>query len=328
MTRLLMTLVLSLLVPAFAALADGDRFANLRDEWPDTDFSQASVDIRAVIAAGPPKDGISSIDDPRFIPAQQVTELAETEPLISVLLGGDAHAYPFRILIRHEIVNDWVGGLPVAITYCPLCNSAIAFDRHVAGEAVEFGTTGRLYLSNLVMYDRRTESWWAQFTGEAIAGELNGMKLKRLPSRIESFASFRKRHPDGNVLVPPRRFPGRPYGGNPYADYDSLPAPWFRAGILPRNIPAMARVVTVGDRAWALTLLRKKGLIETSDGLIITWQAGQNSALDHRTISKGRDVGNVLVRRQTPDGPIDIPYGVDFAFAFHAFHPKSKIITR
>lgn len=328
MVRRVIIATIILLATAYTVQAAKDKFAHLRAEWPDTDFSQASVDIRAVIAAGPPKDGISSIDDPQFIPAKQVTELADTEPVISVLLGGDAHAYPFRILIQHEIVNDWVGGLPVAITYCPLCNSAVAFDRHVEGSAVEFGTTGRLYLSNLVMYDRWSESWWAQFTGEAIAGRLNGTKLKRLPSRIESLASFRKRHPDGNVLVPPRRFPGRPYGGNPYANYDSLPAPWFQAGTLPRNIPAMARVVTVGNRAWALTLLRKKGHIETSDGLIITWQAGQNSALDHRIISKGRDVGNVLVRQQTPDGPVDIPYGVDFAFAFHAFHPESKIITR
>ncbi len=328
MIRPIIFLLIFLLAPAFAALAEKDRFADLRDEWPVTDFSQASVKIKKIIAAGPPRDGIASIDDPHFLPASKITDLADTEPVFSVLLGGDAHAYPFSILIQHEIVNDWVGGLPVAITFCPLCNSAAAFDRHIEGEAVEFGTTGRLYLSNLVMYDRLSESWWAQFTGEAIAGRLTGAKLKRLPSRIESFASFKMRHPDGNVLVPPRRFPGRSYGRNIYVGYDSLSAPWFRAGRLPRNIPAMARVVAVGDRAWALTLVRKKARIETADGLIITWQPGQNSALDTGKISKGRDVGNVLVQQNTPDGPIDIPYGVDFAFAFHAFHPKAKIVTR
>ena len=109
---------------------------------------------------------------------------------------------PLRILIWHEIVNDEVGGTPVTVTYCPLCNSAIVFDRRVPAHVLDFGTTGKLRNSDLVMYDRQTESWWQQFTGEAIVGSLTGTELKLIPSRLEFFGEFRTRHPGGKVLIP------------------------------------------------------------------------------------------------------------------------------
>lgn len=319
-----------LLAPTLVASKDREKkpdYSHLRGEWPVTDFEKASVPVAQILSGGPPRDGIRSIDDPKFVPARLIRDISDTEPVISVKLGGDVKAYPFRILIQHEIVNDIVGGLPIAVTYCPLCNSAFVFARQIGGRAVEFGTTGRLYNSNLVMYDRLTESWWAQFTGEAIVGELTGAQLHRLPARIESFAKFRARNPMGDVLVPPDN-PRRSYGLTPYAGYDSLRRPWFPVAELPKGLSPMARVVTVGDRAWSLRYVRKKGPIETDDGLVISWERGQNSVLDKRKISRGADVGNVLVQQRTADGLLDVAYGVDFAFAFQSFYPDGIIVTK
>jgi Protein of unknown function (DUF3179) len=142
--------------------------AHWRLEWPNTDFTRHSVDLEEIIPGGPPKDGIPSIDEPEFVPVAEAA-LPENEPVIGLVVGEDARAYPLRILIWHEIVNDVVGGVPVAVTYCPLCNTGLVFDRRVGEEVLEFGTTGKLRRSDLVMYDRTTESWWQQFLGEAIS---------------------------------------------------------------------------------------------------------------------------------------------------------------
>ena len=152
-------------------------------------------------------------------------ELTPSDPVIGLAIGGDARAYPLRILIWHDIVNDTVAGVPVTVTYCPLCNSAIVFDRRVPPHVLDFGTTGKLRNSDLVMYDRQTESWWQQFTGEAIVGALTGTQLKLLPARLESFAEFKARHPAGQLLVPtdPKK---RDYGRNPYVGYDLSAGPF------------------------------------------------------------------------------------------------------
>jgi hypothetical protein len=197
-------------------------------------------------------------------------------------------------------------------------------DRRVDGRVLEFGTTGKLRYSDLVMYDRQTESWWQQFLGEAIVGEMTGTRLKHLPARIESFAKFRERAPAGRVLTPGISFV-RSYGRNPYEGYDSLSTPWLYRGDLPDGIPPLARVVTVDGEAWSLTLLRDAGTIRWGD-MVMTWTAGQASALDTATIAEGADVGNVVVQRKLADGSLmDIAYGVDFAFAFHAFNPDTPI---
>jgi hypothetical protein len=295
--------------------------AHWRFEWPDTDFTRHSVPLEEIIPGGPPKDGIPSIDDPEFVPAAEAA-LPENEPVIGLVVDGDARAYPLRILIWHEIVNDVVGGVPVAITYCPLCNTGLVFDRRVGDRVLEFGTTGKLRHSDLVMYDRTTESWWQQFLGEAIVGELTGTQLAMLPARLESFANFKERAPDGRVQVPDGD--GRAYGANPYAGYDSAPAPFLYHGLLPDGIAPLARVVRVGDEAWSLDLVRQKAPFEVGD-LRFTWEPGQASALDAAAIAEGADVGNVLVERRTEDGWADAVYSVDFAFAFHAFYPEGAI---
>jgi hypothetical protein len=189
--------------------------------WPRTDFSKHAVDFREIKSGGPPKDGIPPIDVPKFerLVAGKTSGwaagIADVEPVIALAISGDARAYPLRILVWHEIVNDVIGGMPVAVTYCPLCNTSLVFRRELHGRTFDFGTTGKLRNSDLVMYDRQTESWWQHFSGEAIVGELTGKALKLIPSRLESFARFRERFPNGQVLVPAN--PGlRPYGSTPY----------------------------------------------------------------------------------------------------------------
>ena len=297
--------------------------ASWQPAWPKTDFSMHSVPFEEIMSGGPPKDGIPSIDDPKFVPLAEATDLADTEPVIAVRIGDDARAYPLRVLIWHEIVNDTVGGTPVSVTYCPLCNSAIVFDRRLDGRVLDFGTTGKLRRSDLVMYDRQTESWWQQFTGTGIVGELNGRMLKILPARVESFALFKQRHADGRVLVPSSAAM-RPYGMNPYTGYDSAARPFLYRGDLPEGIAPMAYVVKVGKEAWPLKLLRERKELTAGD-LRLRWVPGQNSALDSGAIAEGRDIGNVIVERRDGEAWKDEVHDLTFAFVFHAFVPDGTL---
>ena len=294
-------------------------------EWPNTDFSRRSIDLADILSGGPPKDGIPSIDKPRTVAIAEAGNLTDTEPVIGLVLNGKARAYPLRIMIWHEIVNDELGGVPVTVTYCPLCNSSIVFDRRLGGKILDFGTTGKLRYSDLVMYDRQTESWWQQCLGEGIVGEMTGQRLKIIPSRLESFADFKKRAPDGDVLVP-NNSGLRNYGANPYTGYDSSGFPFLYRGDMPKGISPMIRVVVVDGEAWSLPLLRDKGTI-TKGNLVLRWRPGQNSALDTRAIPEGRDVGNVVVRRGTGDTARDVGYDVTFAFGYNAFCPGREIHT-
>lgn len=295
-------------------------------EWQNTDFTQHSVPFDEIMSGGPPKDGIPSIDNPVFIPVSGVSGLSDMEPVIGLFVGGEAKAYPIRILTFHEIVNDEIAGIPVAVTFCPLCNSSIVFDRRKDGEILDFGTTGKLRNSDMVMYDRQTESWWQQFLGEGIVGEQTGVKLRVFPSRLESWADFRERAPNGQVLVPnnPNM---RPYGRNPYVGYDSAAFPFLYRGDMPTGIKPMVRVIAVENEAWAMPLLRDRGSIDTGS-LILSWNAGQNSALDSSDIADGRDVGNIIVQRRENGQLVDVIHDVTFAFVFHAFRPDGTIHTQ
>ncbi|MCL5777172.1 DUF3179 domain-containing protein [Limibaculum sp. FT325] len=318
--------IVVVLLWAVAAAAVAEPPAGWLREWPRTDFSQSAVDFGEILSGGPPKDGIPAIDAPRFEAASETTGApTPNEPVMSIEIAGDARAYPLSVLMWHEIVNDTVAGQPVAVTYCPLCNSGIVFRRVVAGEPTTFGTTGKLRNSDLVMYDRATESWWQQFEGRAILGARMGDALETIPSRLESFAEFRARHPAGKVLVPPGRM--RDYGRNPYVGYDSLPVPFLFGGDYDGPGSPLMRVVAVEGRqeAWSLDLLRAAGRLEVDD-LVLTWKPGQASALDAPRIADGRDVGTVTVERVEPGGGReDVVYHVPFAFAFRAFNPGAPI---
>jgi hypothetical protein len=306
--------VTSLALPT-SAVADPNFW---KYEWPNTDFTKTSIDSWVeILSGGPPKDGIPAVDDPKFIRVSAERKIEDREPVITLELDGEApRAYPIRYLMWHEIVNDVVGGVPVSVTFCPLCNSGITFDRRVQGQVLSFGVSGKLRNSDMVMYDRETESWWQQAIGEGIVGDLTGVKLTALPSWMESWAEFKDRNPDGLVMAEPNF--RRQYGANPYRRYDTNNRPFLYNGEMPHHdIHPVARVVRVGDAAWPMERLAKAGEI-TEAGVTISWRAGQASALDTASIGAGRDVGTIRVRDAQGR---DLPHDVMFAFAFHAFWP-------
>lgn len=317
-------LVLAALVAALAlpaAAGDAGLPLGWDGEWPRTDFSRHAVDLSEILSGGPPKDGIPALDAPGMIPVARETRLSDAEPVMVLELPGAApRAWPIRYLTWHEIVNDAVEGVPVAVTFCPLCNAGIVFDRRLGGSVLSFGVTGKLRHSDLVMYDRESESWWQQATGEAIVGEMTGRRLTSLPGWMEAWGSYRARNPGGLVMDEPA-WP-RSYGRNPYVGYDGARRPFLYSGEdPPHGIPPLARVVRVGNRAWPLTRVAEAAEIAEA-GVRITWEPGQASALDTARIAEGRDVGGVRVRDAATGR--DIPHDVLFAFAFHAFHPEGE----
>jgi len=276
-----------------------------------TDFSRHTVPYSDILSGGPPKDGIPAIDAPRFVTVEEADAWLEpVEPVISFQLGDDARAYPIQILMWHEIVNDTVDDMPVIVTFCPLCNTAIAFERTIDGQPTTFGTTGRLRFSNLIMYDRATETWWQQATGEAIAGEYTGKQLTFLPASIIAWADFKTAHPNGRVLS---RDTGhaRDYGRNPYAGYDDVNNPPFlyRGPETPGVLPAVARVLTIdlnGEAvAYPYDVLQEVKVVNDTAGetdVVVVWAAGTASALDRGTVAGGRDVGAANAFAREIDG--------------------------
>jgi hypothetical protein len=294
----------AMVAAAGAACGAGDAAAQTPGPSPEwrTDFSRHTVPLEEIVPGGPPKDGIPALDTPRFETVAEADGwLRDREPVVVFEHDGDARAYPYRIMIQHEIVNDVVGGLPVAITFCPLCNTALAFDRRLGGRTLDFGTTGWLRNSDLVMYDRQTESWWQQASGEAIVGRLAGEELRFLAAQTVAWADFRDAFPDGRVLS---RETGhaRDYGRNPYVGYDDLEGgrPWarfFRRDTDDRLRP-MERVVavTAGDRPTAfpfsvLADVRVAHEKVADRPVVVMWAPGTASALDAPRVPDGRAVG-------------------------------------
>ncbi len=276
-----------------------------------TDFSRHTIPYGDILSGGPPKDGIPAIDNPQFISSAAADDwLADMEPVIVIQLNGDTRIYPLQILTWHEIVNDVIGGRPVAVTFCPLCNTAIVFDATVDGMALDFGTTGRLRFSNLLMYDRQTESWWQQATGDAGIGELTGTRLTFLPATIIGWSEALETFPEAQVLSRDTGF-GRDYGRNPYAGYDDINrSPFLYDGpTTPGQLPPMARVTTVelnGEAvAYPNDVLEELRVANDTVGgtdVVVFWQPGLASALDSSDLAAGRDVGANGVFERTLDG--------------------------
>lgn len=276
-----------------------------------TDFSIHSIPYTEILSGGPQKDGIPAIDSPEFISVEGANEwLAEEEPVILVQVGEDNRAYPLQIITWHEIVNDVVGDLPLTITFCPLCNTAVAFERTVNGEILDFGTTGRLRYSNLIMYDRQTETWWQQAGGNAIVGELTGTQLTFYPAAVIPWSDFKEYHPTGLVLSRDTGHP-RPYGSNPYSGYDNINNyPFLYDGpTTPDTLRPIERVLLVELNGESVTypflLLEELHVIQDEIGgveIVIIWEPGTASALDTPEIKSGRDVGSANVYERSVDG--------------------------
>ena len=284
-------------VPSALGNADGD------------ELPAPLVDPREIIPGGPGPDGIPAIDEPTFLPTDAVDFLRDDEPVLALTIDDDARAYPIQVMMWHEIVNDTVGDTPVSVTYCPLCNSAVAVDRRLGERVLSFGTSGSLYRSALVMYDRQTESLWSHFTGQAIAGVLTGSELDRYPVATVAWGDWRDAHPDGLVLSRDTGF-AREYGRNPYPGYDQVDSPaYLFQGEVDGRFAAKTRVVGI-DLDVAPTAIRLDPLLE--DGVVafdldgvaaVAWALpGTNSALDTEEITDGRDVGSTGVFHSTFDG--------------------------
>jgi hypothetical protein len=310
-------------------LGEADAPAAITAGW-DTAFGRRAVPLSEFQSGGPGKDGIPAIDEPRSVSVEQVDFLEPQEPVIELVLGGVARGYPIQILVWHEIVNDALGGVPVAVTFCPLCNTAIVFDRRVGGATLDFGTTGNLRDSDLVMYDRQTESWWQQFGGRALVGKLTGAKLEQIPARIVAWRDFEREHSGGTVLSRETGY-DRPYGTNPYPGYDDAGSPPFFAARNSRDkrLAAKERVVFVerGDESVAVpfSILRRRKVVRIEVGgsaLVARWRPGVASSLDRDSVAGGRDVGTAEVL----EGGRLVAFDEPFWFAVAAFRPNVRII--
>ncbi len=298
-------------------------------DTPDPDFDYATIDYNAepaddalrgnrlngsfpppviepalIRSGGVPPDGIPPIDDPQFVSVADTDFLEDGEAVISVEFNGEARAYPIQILIWHEIVNDEFGDVPVSVTYCPLCNSALAYDRRFGDRVLDFGTSGELYQSALVMYDRQTGSLWAHFTGQGLVGHYAGAQLDFIPAQTISFGQFRAAHPDGLVLTQ-ETGAQRPYGQNPYPGYDfegSDPFSAFFDGEIDRTLLAKARIVGINDDAGSVAvrfedLAQQPVITVTEDdrNLVVLHRPGLASALESGLVGGGRDIGQTGV---------------------------------
>ncbi len=253
------------------------------------------------------RDGIPPIDQPKFWDKEKaLKELFLHEPVIALNINGIAKAYPLSILMFHEIVNDEIDGQFLSATYCPLCNAALVFDRRLSyGDTtylLDFGVSGMLRMSDLVMWDRQTETWWQQFTGEALVGHLSGAELNIIPSLIISLEEFFEAYPNGQVLSNETGH-FRVYGTNPYTAYDDVQnTPRFFKGTIDDRLPAMERVIDIHVRGkykvYPLGIMQKKQVINDhfhGEDVVLFYTSKTVSVLDEGIISDSRKIGSVTV---------------------------------
>ncbi len=277
----------------------------------DTDFTRHTVPYDEIFSGGPPKDGIPAINKPMFVSFVESDKwLDPKEPVAIAQHNGEAKAYPLQILIWHEIVNDVIGGEPVTITFCPLCNTTIAFRRTFEGQVLDFGTTGNLRFSDLVMYDRQTESWWQQATGESIIGTHAGKELEFFLSSVVSYEDFKASFTSGLVLSRDTGY-DRAYGNNPYGGYDTDSGPFLFRGNVDSRLEPMERVVTIDLNGEAVAypfakLAEARAINDTVGGqpVVVLFKAGTKSALDKVSIADSRDVGSGVAFDPSVDGRV------------------------
>ncbi|MBI3955698.1 DUF3179 domain-containing protein [Candidatus Gottesmanbacteria bacterium] len=284
-----------------------------------TNGTKHSVPLDEIIGGGPPKDGVPPIDNPKFVAiAQADSFLSGSDPGIALDINGGQRFYPFQILVWHEIVNDTVNGKRVLVTYCPLCLSGIVFDPLVNGQRVEFGTSGKLWNSNLVMYDRKTDSLWSQILGEAITGEMTGARLAVLPSDMMGYENFKKTYPAGLVLSK-ETGAARFYGQDPYGDYYTSPGTYFPVGKKDDRLGekdfVLGIIVNNKAKAYWPEAVKKAGKIE--------------DRFEGKTIIARyeKDIDAVRLFEKKADGTVERinPFGA-FWFSWVAAHPDTELL--
>ncbi|MGZ0015164.1 DUF3179 domain-containing protein [Yeosuana sp. AK3] len=280
---------------------------NVQTQW-ETNLDKKSVPLDEFLTLLKP-DQIPPINTPSFISLEEAKNTYfEHEPVIAVEINNEAKAYPLSVLMYHEIVNDVVGGTPIIATYCPLCNAAIAFNRNLTFEGktykLDFGVSGMLRKSDMVMWDRQTQSWWQQFTGEGLVGDLTGASLKFIPSLLISLSDFAKNYPNGTVLSTNNGLGAVDYGSNPYVNYDNMDnkTPFLFKETVDERLPAMERIVDVSfegtTRIYPLTAIQKETVINdaiNNNQLVIFYESKTVSVLDSKTIKESKSIGAVTV---------------------------------
>jgi len=298
--------------------SDGTLLAQIGAQRPrgsDFDLSEATVPARNFKRGGPPKDGIPAITNPALIPANQVNYLQADDRLIGVLVGNEARAYPLKILNYHEIVNDRIDDSPFAVTYCPLCDSAAVFDRRTPLGVKEFGVSGLLYNSNVLMFDRggKPESLWSQIMTEGVSGPTARNKLKALPLELTTWQDWRDRYPNTKVLSAQTGH-ARDYGRNPYAGYFQQPGLMFPVQPTSDLLPTKSRVLGVWTKQSARAYpesafsAERTRIEETIDGKKVVIQFNPESK-----------------SLRVVESDEDIQWMYSLWFAWYAFNPETTI---
>ena len=286
--------------PDYVAALDSAKFH--AGDWK-TDFSLHTVPYDEFLSGGVARDQIPPLDDPQFESIEEADSwLEDVQPVVALEVNGEARAYPLAILTWHEIVNDTLGGVPVSVTFCPLCNSAVAFDRRLDGAVLDFGVSGNLRNSDLVMWDRQTESWWQQLTGDGIVGAYAGYSLELVPAQLVSWSDFKKAFPEADVLSRDTGFLRR-YGQNPYSGYDRADqSPFLFRGRPDERLLPMERVVALEldgqPLAFPFLELEEERVVHypaDQPTIVVLFQPGTASALDRTSIAESRDVGSTGV---------------------------------
>jgi hypothetical protein len=272
----------------------------MQQTW-ETDFTKTQVPLSEIMPMGE-RDTMTPIDAPVWKTVTEVTWLGDKSPVIVVHVSEPARAYPLTVLIHHGVVNDVAGDVPIAVTFCPLCNSAIVYERTVNQQVLRFGTTGAIRNSNLMMWDDLTQSWWQQFTGKAIVGTYSGVTLQVVPSQIVGFSTFATRYPNGVVLVGDANLPVVSYGRNPYIGYDTSAQPFMYSENVDPRLFATERVLAAlinGQAiAYPFSVLSAQNVVnDTVNGwdVVAFWQAGAASAQDSAKVDDSRDVGMAML---------------------------------
>ncbi|WP_151702323.1 DUF3179 domain-containing protein [Nitrincola alkalilacustris] len=279
------------------------------------DLSGASIDASEIHHGGPPRDGIPSIDQPRFIAADEASFLQPDDRILGVYLEGIARAYPLAILNWHEVVNDTFGDVPVTVTFCPLCASGMAFAAEIEQERLDFGVSGLLYNSDVLLYDHQSESLWSQIMSQAISGPMKGVQLEFLPTSHTSWDEWRSRHPDTQVLSTDTGF-RRDYRQNPYASYINSDRLMFPVAMQDARMHPKTYVIGVNlngeQKAYPFP-----ELMELTDGRLEDNIGGELISLEFDAQAQ---TGRVFDHEGT-----ELPSLIAFWFAWFGFHPETRV---